>query len=142
MTQPARVHHAKMQPESDGGVLADNDVATIRDHGFVVVPALLPSDVLAAIRAALRPHLQSDLLYRIDFNTAPTAARAPAPPAPLPADLESQLRDVEMSPGSVIVFLGTLVHRGGANCCQRPRLALSNQYCEPWARQQENYILS
>ena len=23
-----------------------------------------------------------------------------------------------------------------------PRLALSNQYCQPWARQQENYLLS
>jgi ectoine hydroxylase-related dioxygenase (phytanoyl-CoA dioxygenase family) len=46
-----------------------------------------------------------------------------------------------MPAGSVIVFLGTLVHRGGANRSQRPRLALSNQYCEPWARQQENFTL-
>ena len=42
----------------------------------------------------------------------------------------------------MIVFVGTLLHRGGANLSQAPRLALSNQYCEPWARQQENYTLS
>jgi ectoine hydroxylase-related dioxygenase (phytanoyl-CoA dioxygenase family) len=34
------------------------------------------------------------------------------------------------------------VHRGGENRSARPRLALSNQYCEPWARQQENYSLA
>ena len=31
---------------------------------------------------------------------------------------------------------------GGENRSAAPRLALSNQYCEPWARQQENYFLS
>ena len=47
-----------------------------------------------------------------------------------------------MPAGSVIVFLGTLLHRGGANRSAQPRLAVSNQYCEPWARQQENYTLA
>jgi len=47
-----------------------------------------------------------------------------------------------MPPGAAIVFLGTLVHRGGENRSDRPRLALSNQYCQPWARTQENYFLS
>ena len=46
-----------------------------------------------------------------------------------------------MPGGSVIVFLGTLVHRGGENRSTAPRLALSNQYCQPWARQQENFTL-
>jgi ectoine hydroxylase-related dioxygenase (phytanoyl-CoA dioxygenase family) len=47
-----------------------------------------------------------------------------------------------MPAGSVVVFLGTLVHRGGENRSTRPRLGLSNQYCQPWARQQENYTVS
>jgi ectoine hydroxylase-related dioxygenase (phytanoyl-CoA dioxygenase family) len=34
-----------------------------------------------------------------------------------------------------------LLHRGGANRSAAPRLALSNQYCEPWARTQENFYL-
>ena len=48
---------------------------------------------------------------------------------------------VEMAAGACIVFSGTLVHRGGANRSSVPRLAFSNQYCQPWARQQENFVL-
>jgi ectoine hydroxylase-related dioxygenase (phytanoyl-CoA dioxygenase family) len=82
------------------------------------------------------------LLAAIDFATVPTDVREPHPPAPLPPPLAERLVDVTMDAGSVIVFLGTLVHRGGANRSARARLALSNQYCEPWARQQENYMVS
>jgi ectoine hydroxylase-related dioxygenase (phytanoyl-CoA dioxygenase family) len=82
------------------------------------------------------------LLARIDFETVPEAARVPTPATPLPDELRGRVQDVVMSPGAAIVFLGTLVHRGGANRSARPRLALSNQYCQPWARQQENYFLS
>jgi ectoine hydroxylase-related dioxygenase (phytanoyl-CoA dioxygenase family) len=77
----------------------------------------------------------------IDFRTRETAQRVPED-APLPPDLAARLRDVTMASGSVIVFLGTLLHRGGANRSARARLAVSNQYCEPWARQQENYTLA
>jgi ectoine hydroxylase-related dioxygenase (phytanoyl-CoA dioxygenase family) len=49
---------------------------------------------------------------------------------------------VEMPPGACVVFAGTLVHRGGANRSTAPRCAFSNQYCEPWARQQENFTLA
>jgi ectoine hydroxylase-related dioxygenase (phytanoyl-CoA dioxygenase family) len=59
-----------------------------------------------------------------------------------PAELERQLVPVEMPAGACVVFLGTLVHRGGANRSNAPRLAFSNQYCQPWARTQENFFLS
>lgn len=49
---------------------------------------------------------------------------------------------VEMPAGSLVVFLGTLWHRGGTNRTDRPRLGITPQYCEPWARQQENMILA
>lgn len=52
-----------------------------------------------------------------------------------------QLRPMEMPAGACVVFLGTLLHRGGANRSAAPRLAFSNQYCEPWARTQENFFL-
>lgn len=55
---------------------------------------------------------------------------------------DGRLRPAVMPSGSAIVFLGTLWHRGGANRSTAPRLALSTQYCEPWARQQENYTLA
>jgi ectoine hydroxylase-related dioxygenase (phytanoyl-CoA dioxygenase family) len=83
-----------------------------------------------------------DLLDRIDFETVPEDARVPRPADPVPGHLRDRVQDVVMPAGAAIVFLGTLVHRGGENRSDRPRLALSNQYCQPWARQQENYCLS
>lgn len=61
--------------------------------------------------------------------------------APARDDLQAQLRATRMPAGACVVFLGTLLHRGGANRSDAPRLAFSNQYCEPWARTQENYFL-
>lgn len=46
-----------------------------------------------------------------------------------------------MPAGALCVFQGTLVHGGGANVSDAPRLAFTNQYCEPWARPQENFFL-
>ena len=82
------------------------------------------------------------LLAEVDFATVPAAARVPRPKPGLPAWVRGELLDVEMPAGAAIAFLGTLVHRGGENRSDRPRLALSNQYCQPWARQQENYCLA
>jgi ectoine hydroxylase-related dioxygenase (phytanoyl-CoA dioxygenase family) len=48
----------------------------------------------------------------------------------------------EMPPGSVVVFLGTTVHRGGDNRTAAKRLAVSPQYGAPWARPQETFMLS
>ncbi len=56
--------------------------------------------------------------------------------------LSAQLTPVEMPAGSLILFAGTLLHRGSANRSSAPRRAFSHQYCEPWARQQENFTLS
>jgi ectoine hydroxylase-related dioxygenase (phytanoyl-CoA dioxygenase family) len=75
-------------------------------------------------------------------DAAPGLAAADSPEATLPRGLADRVIDAIMPAGSAIVFLGTLVHRGGANRSTRPRLALSNQYCQPWARQQENYTLA
>ncbi len=58
-----------------------------------------------------------------------------------PEEVAAMLRPVTMPAGGCIVFQGTLLHRGGANRSQAPRLAFTNQYCEPWGRTQENYFL-
>jgi ectoine hydroxylase-related dioxygenase (phytanoyl-CoA dioxygenase family) len=55
---------------------------------------------------------------------------------------EARPEPIVMPAGAAVVFLGTLWHRGGANRSRVPRLALSTQYCEPWARQQENFTLA
>jgi ectoine hydroxylase-related dioxygenase (phytanoyl-CoA dioxygenase family) len=46
-----------------------------------------------------------------------------------------------MPAGGLCIFQGTLVHGGGANTSDGPRLAYTNQYCEPWGRTQENFFL-
>lgn len=47
-----------------------------------------------------------------------------------------------MPAGSMLFFVGTLWHGGGANVSDRARLCASAHYCAPFCRQQENYSLS
>jgi ectoine hydroxylase-related dioxygenase (phytanoyl-CoA dioxygenase family) len=49
---------------------------------------------------------------------------------------------VIMPAGSVVVFAGNLLHRGGANRSAGTRLAITPQYCVPWMRQLENMTLA
>ena len=56
--------------------------------------------------------------------------------------LEALLVPLEVPAGACFVFPGKLLHRGGANRTERPRLAFTNQYCAGWARPQENFFLS
>jgi ectoine hydroxylase-related dioxygenase (phytanoyl-CoA dioxygenase family) len=56
-------------------------------------------------------------------------------------ELEKLARPAVMPAGACIVFAGTLLHGGGRNTSDAPRCAFSNQYCQPWARPQENFFL-
>ena len=47
-----------------------------------------------------------------------------------------------MPKGSVLFFLGTLWHGGGANQSGASRMCLTAQYCAPFCRTQENFSLS
>ena len=49
---------------------------------------------------------------------------------------------VIMPAGSVVLFAGTLEHRGGAHRGSATRLGITPQYCEPWVRQIENMPLA
>lgn len=60
-----------------------------------------------------------------------------------PAGIDtSRLVPAVMPSGSALFFLGTVWHCAGANRSDEPRMAATAQYCEPWARQQENYSLA
>ena len=48
---------------------------------------------------------------------------------------------LEMPAGSVIFYTGTLLHRGGANRTERPRLGVILEYCSAWIRAQENHVI-
>jgi ectoine hydroxylase-related dioxygenase (phytanoyl-CoA dioxygenase family) len=47
-----------------------------------------------------------------------------------------------MSKGSVLFYLGSLVHGGGANRSELPRCGLINTYSLGWLRQEENHYLT
>ena len=55
---------------------------------------------------------------------------------------EEDAVSVVMPAGSVVVFAGTLYHRGGANTSKKSRLGITPQYCMPWLRQLENMSLA
>lgn len=57
------------------------------------------------------------------------------------AAMEPLLVPMEIPAGACFIMAGTTVHRGGGNTSDKPRLAFTNQYCEPWARPQENFFL-
>jgi ectoine hydroxylase-related dioxygenase (phytanoyl-CoA dioxygenase family) len=65
---------------------------------------------------------------------APGFESAPAQPA--------GLEPVLMPAGSLMLAMGTLWHRGGANRSAASRLVITPQYCVAWGRQMESMLLS
>ena len=59
-----------------------------------------------------------------------------------PAEDDPRCIKAIMPQGSVLIFTGSLYHRGGANNSNGPRLAITPQYCQPWLRQLETMVLS
>ena len=94
-----------------------------------------------------RPPISVSAIWAIDEFTAENGSTEVIPGSHLwgdevPGVDHPDVVPVVMPAGSVVVFAGTLWHRGGANRSDRARLAITPQYCEPWARQQEQQILS
>jgi len=79
-------------------------------------------------------HLWSDEEVSGQFSFEPVADEGQTA-------LEKLARPALMPAGACIVFAGTLLHGGGRNTSDSPRCAFSNQYCQPWARPQENFFL-
>ena len=52
------------------------------------------------------------------------------------------LQPVIMPAGSLMLAMGTLWHRGGANRSESSRLIITPQYCVAWGRQMESMLLS
>jgi ectoine hydroxylase-related dioxygenase (phytanoyl-CoA dioxygenase family) len=98
-----------------------------------------------------RPAISLSVIVAVDPFTETNGATDLLPASHMWSDTEvkalapeaaaAALRPCVMPAGAAIVFQGTLLHRGGANRSDAPRLAFTNQYCEPWARTQENFYL-
>ena len=62
------------------------------------------------------------------------AGRQPAP--------DDKVETATLPPGSVMFYLGSLWHGGGANRTDRPRLGVILEYAAAWLRPQENHCLA
>ena len=60
--------------------------------------------------------------------------RQPAP--------DDEVETATLAPGSVMFYLGSLWHGGGANRTDRPRLGVILEYAAAWLRPQENHCLA
>jgi ectoine hydroxylase-related dioxygenase (phytanoyl-CoA dioxygenase family) len=109
------------------------------DDAFYLVPRPRPALAVSVI-GAIDPFTAENGATRLipgshkwgpDEVLAVREGRKAAKPIPL-----------EMPAGAIAVFPGTVVHGAGANNSGKPRLAYTNQYCEPWLRTQENFYLA
>ena len=94
-----------------------------------------------------RPPVSISTIWALDDFTEVNGATEVIPAShrwsdELPQGEDGRRVSVTMPAGSVVVFSGTLWHRGGANRSKGPRLCVSPQYCQPWGRQQENMMLA
>jgi ectoine hydroxylase-related dioxygenase (phytanoyl-CoA dioxygenase family) len=94
-----------------------------------------------------RPPVSISTIWALDDFTAANGATEVIPGSHAwgdqrPSGDDARRELVTMPAGSVVVFSGTLWHRGGANRSQGRRLCVSPQYCQPWGRQQENMMLA
>lgn len=55
---------------------------------------------------------------------------------------EADVVQAAMPKGSVLIYLGSMWHGGGANRSNRPRMGLVNTYSLGWLRQEENHYLT
>jgi ectoine hydroxylase-related dioxygenase (phytanoyl-CoA dioxygenase family) len=115
------------------------------DDAFYPFPRPRPAISISVIGAidAFTPQNGGTVLYRGSHRWSSEriqAQREAVARDEAGADAECRLQ-LAMPPGAIWVFQGTLLHGGGANRSNAPRLAFTNQYCEPWARPQENFYL-
>jgi len=93
-----------------------------------------------------RPHqtIHAAFIAAIDDFTEDNGATVVVPGSHRWGDrrpLREEARPCCMRAGSALLFLGSLWHGGGENRTDKPRLAVTGQYCEPWLRQHENFYL-
>jgi ectoine hydroxylase-related dioxygenase (phytanoyl-CoA dioxygenase family) len=94
-----------------------------------------------------RPHpeLVINTMWALDDFTVENGATLVVPGSHRwPADrraVEGDAVAATMPAGSVLFYLGSLLHAGGANRTAAPRLGVILEYCAGWLRPQENHVL-
>jgi ectoine hydroxylase-related dioxygenase (phytanoyl-CoA dioxygenase family) len=103
----------------------DDDVYPLpRPHPDVVVNTMWPLDDFTLENGATRFVPGS---HRWEPGRVPT---------------EEETTAAVMPAGSVLIYVGNLIHGGGANTTDRPRLGVILEYAASWLRPQENHVLA
>ncbi|PMD25560.1 phytanoyl-CoA-dioxygenase-like protein [Hyaloscypha hepaticicola] len=93
-----------------------------------------------------RPLMGIGTMVALDPFTADNGATTLIPGSHLWPDSRlpsrSEMIPAIMPAGSMVYFLNTLWHSGGANKTSQPRRSLTVQYCQPWIRPIENMIVA
>jgi ectoine hydroxylase-related dioxygenase (phytanoyl-CoA dioxygenase family) len=88
---------------------------------------------------------QVSAMWALNDFTAENGATCVIPKTHGLNDLYSVPKDVvqaTMPAGSVLFYMGSTVHGGGANCSSSPRAGLITTYSLGWLRQEENHYLT
>ena len=125
---------------------SSNKLPGPRPHPFTGISTIWAFDDFTLSNGATEvlpgSHLWTDERVHALAEAHATTAHASALDGPMAADAEYAPHKVCMPAGSAVVFLGNLVHRGGANRSDGIRLGITPQYCAPWFRQIENMVLA
>ena len=159
-----RVYALLSKAPSVAKIIEHADVLTILDH-------LMPADYLLSAALAInvhpgetpqpmhiddnagnlpfprpRAHFGISTIWALDdFTMDNGATEVAAGSHRWPEErqaLPEEISPIIMPAGSVVIFVGTLLHRGGANRASSDRLAITPQYCMPGLRQIENMPLA
>lgn len=84
-------------------------------------------------------HLHAGSIDAVDLAAGDTFAGSIVAPD---GDEFGKATPICLKSGSLMLSKGTLLHRGGANRSDKPRLIVTPQYCAGWARQLENMLLA
>jgi ectoine hydroxylase-related dioxygenase (phytanoyl-CoA dioxygenase family) len=102
------------------------------DGGFYYMPRGTKKNVHAAFIAAIDDFTAENGATNVVPGSHMWVDRRPTREETIPA---------VMPAGSAIFFYGTTWHSGGANKTDKPRMAFTGQYCDPYLRQIENFSL-
>ena len=105
----------------------------------------IPLDTMAGAVARPRRELVVNTIWALDDFTEENGATVVIPGShkwidERPNESSKVLRAV-MPAGSVMLFVGSIFHGGGANKTDESRLGVILEFCAGWVRPQENHVL-
>ena len=114
--------------------IGPGEVAQILHHDDAIYPLTRPhAEVVVNSMWALDDFTEANGATRIVVGSHRWVGEQP--------DANTVTIPAEMPAGSVLFYLGTLWHGGGANTTDQARLGVAIEYASSWVRPQENHFL-